>query len=164
MKIKYIHIHINMFCVCNKIYILFPGGIVFARRMRQEGYLTMYDPFQQKYGNIMVALLYVAGICGDLFWSASVLAALGTLSINIRWEIYIYFGACDLPYLVFKEWAFQVTCEIFDHQRKCYYIVSSVRIYALRFIGYYIVSSVRIYALRFSLLYCILCKNIRVMV
>ncbi|GFN83159.1 high-affinity choline transporter 1 [Plakobranchus ocellatus] len=50
--------------------------------MRREGYVTMFDPFQLKYGKKLGGLLLIPQLLGDLFWSASVLAALGaTISI-----------------------------------------------------------------------------------
>ena len=45
--------------------------------MRSEGYVTMLDPFQRKYGERMGGLLYLPALMGEVFWSAAVLAALG---------------------------------------------------------------------------------------
>ena len=70
-------------CVYMSSWVLFfytTGGLVFAQRMRKRQYVTMFDPFQQRYNNVMVALLYLAAIAGDIFWSASILAALGRQS------------------------------------------------------------------------------------
>ena len=53
------------------------GAIFYAPKMRDEGYITMFDPFQLKYGKKMGGLLFIPQLLGDLFWSASVLAALG---------------------------------------------------------------------------------------
>ena len=50
----------------------------YAPKMRGEGYITMFDPFQRKYGKKMGGLLFIPQVFGDLFWSAAVLAALGT--------------------------------------------------------------------------------------
>ncbi|KAI8797518.1 high-affinity choline transporter 1 [Biomphalaria glabrata] len=50
--------------------------------MRSENYVTMFDPFQLKYGKKVGAILFIPQILGDLFWTAAVLAALGaTISI-----------------------------------------------------------------------------------
>jgi high affinity choline transporter 7 len=49
----------------------------FAKRMRSEGYVTMLDPFQQKYGERMGGLLYIPALLGEVFWSAAILGALG---------------------------------------------------------------------------------------
>ncbi|XP_067664529.1 high affinity choline transporter 1-like [Haliotis asinina] len=60
------------------------GGMIFARVMRDQKYVTMLDPFQVQYGHLQVLLVYLATLCGDLFWTASILSALGTsLSVII---------------------------------------------------------------------------------
>ena len=42
----------------------------------------MLDPFQKKYGERMGALMYFPALCGELFWSGSILNALGaTVSV-----------------------------------------------------------------------------------
>ena len=55
----------------------FAGGLFFAKPMRQAGYVTMLDPFQTKFGERMGGLLFVPALCGEIFWSAAILAALG---------------------------------------------------------------------------------------
>lgn len=58
------------------------GGIFFAKKMRENEYITMLDPLQDAYGNIMGAILYIPAFLGETFWSASILSALGaTLSV-----------------------------------------------------------------------------------
>ncbi|XP_055958979.1 high-affinity choline transporter 1 isoform X1 [Patella vulgata] len=57
---------------------LIAGGVIYARRMREKKYLTMLDPFQQRYGSVVVILIYLASLCGDIFWTASILSALGS--------------------------------------------------------------------------------------
>lgn len=53
--------------------------------MRTEGYVTMLDPFQRKYGERMGGLLYIPALLGEVFWSAAILSALGaTLSVIIQ--------------------------------------------------------------------------------
>uniref|UniRef100_T1IWY2 High-affinity choline transporter 1 n=1 Tax=Strigamia maritima TaxID=126957 RepID=T1IWY2_STRMM len=60
------------------------GGLFFANKMREEGYVTMLDPFQEKFGERMGGLLFIPALCGEVFWSAAILAALGaTLSVII---------------------------------------------------------------------------------
>ncbi|CAC5389089.1 SLC5A7 [Mytilus coruscus] len=72
------------------------GGYFFAKRMRSQGYVTMLDPIQQKYGDRMGGLLYLPSLMGELFWSAAILGALGQdcaifqadcshRRINIQW-------------------------------------------------------------------------------
>lgn len=61
----------------------FAGGIFFAHRMRREGYVTMLDPLQDVFGGRMGGLLFLPALCGEVFWSAGILAALGiTLSLS----------------------------------------------------------------------------------
>ena len=60
------------------------GGLLFARKMRREGYVTMIDPFQRKYGERMGGLLFIPAVLGEIFWSAAILSALGaTISVII---------------------------------------------------------------------------------
>ncbi|KAG1651842.1 High-affinity choline transporter 1 [Nymphon striatum] len=54
------------------------GGIFFAGPMRKKGYVTMLDPFQQKFGNRCGGLLFIPAVCGEVLWCASILAALGS--------------------------------------------------------------------------------------
>ena len=53
------------------------GGLFFAKKMHSEGYVTMLDPFQKKYGKLMGGLLYFPAFLAELFWSAAILASLG---------------------------------------------------------------------------------------
>uniref|UniRef100_A0A0R3S3T3 High-affinity choline transporter 1 n=1 Tax=Elaeophora elaphi TaxID=1147741 RepID=A0A0R3S3T3_9BILA len=58
------------------------GGILFAKKMREEGYITMLDPFQMKYGQRVGGLLFIPALFGEVFWTAAILSALGaTLSV-----------------------------------------------------------------------------------
>lgn len=58
------------------------GGILFAKRMRNEGYVTMLDPFQIKYSQRVGGLMFLPALLGEVFWSAAILSALGaTLSV-----------------------------------------------------------------------------------
>ena len=45
--------------------------------MRTKGYVTMLDPLQDAYGSRMGGLLFLPALCGEVFWSAGILAALG---------------------------------------------------------------------------------------
>jgi len=51
--------------------------LLFVRQMRAANYITMLDPIQEKYGSHVCGLLYVPALCGDIFWVASILNALG---------------------------------------------------------------------------------------
>ena len=53
------------------------GGLFFANKMRSQGYVTMLDPFQQKYGGRMGGLIYIPALMGEVFWTGAVLSALG---------------------------------------------------------------------------------------
>ncbi|XP_060599127.1 high-affinity choline transporter 1-like [Ruditapes philippinarum] len=73
------------------------GGYFFASKMRSQGYVTMLDPFSQKYGERMGGLLYIPALLGEVFWSAAILAALGaTLSVILELDpkISIIVSAC----------------------------------------------------------------------
>ncbi|KAH7637708.1 LOW QUALITY PROTEIN: choline transporter [Dermatophagoides farinae] len=60
------------------------GGFFFATKMREQGYVTMLDPFQEVLGSRMGGLLFLPALCGEIFWSAAILAALGaTVSVII---------------------------------------------------------------------------------
>jgi high affinity choline transporter 7 len=37
----------------------------------------MLDPIQERFGDVVVVLVYIATLCGDVFWTASILVALG---------------------------------------------------------------------------------------
>eukprot|EP00057_Strongylocentrotus_purpuratus_P019526 XP_011674000.1 PREDICTED: LOW QUALITY PROTEIN: high-affinity choline transporter 1 [Strongylocentrotus purpuratus] len=70
------------------------GGILFAKHMRAKGYLTMLDPFQDKYGNRMGGLLFIPALFGEILWSAAILASLGTtmsviLDLNVKLSVII---------------------------------------------------------------------------
>ncbi|KAG0425314.1 hypothetical protein HPB47_027505 [Ixodes persulcatus] len=63
------------------------GGYLFATRMRQAGYRTMLDPFQEHFGSRMGGLLFLPALCGEVFWSAAILAALGaTVEVILEWD------------------------------------------------------------------------------
>ncbi|XP_022245913.1 high-affinity choline transporter 1-like [Limulus polyphemus] len=63
------------------------GGLLFANKMRTQGYVTMLDPFQEIFGSRMGGLLFLPALCGEVFWSAAILAALGaTVSVIIDLE------------------------------------------------------------------------------
>jgi len=53
------------------------GGLLFAKKMRKAGYVTMLDPLDKHYGEVMAALLYLPALLGELFWSGAILSALG---------------------------------------------------------------------------------------
>merc|ERR1711863_129933 len=56
---------------------LFISGTFFAKIMRDSEYVTMIDPFTQKYGK-WGALQALPAAVSEIFWSASILGALGS--------------------------------------------------------------------------------------
>ena len=57
--------------------------------MRREGYVTMLDPLQDVFGGRMGGLLFLPALCGEVFWSAGILAALGKLFTTVVHKLYI---------------------------------------------------------------------------
>lgn len=47
--------------------------------MRENKYVTMMDPFQQKYGNVMSSALILPALVADVLWVARTLVSLGEL-------------------------------------------------------------------------------------
>lgn len=65
---------------------LFISGTFFAKKMRDARYVTMIDPFTQKYGR-WGALQALPAAVSEVFWSASILSALGsTLQVILHIE------------------------------------------------------------------------------
>lgn len=62
------------------------GGIFFANPMRKQGYITMLDPLQDLFGERMGGLLFLPALCGEVFWAAGILAALGTRMLNKQFQ------------------------------------------------------------------------------
>ncbi|XP_019644011.1 PREDICTED: high affinity choline transporter 1-like [Branchiostoma belcheri] len=66
------------------------GGLFFAKKFRSQGYVTMLDPFQQRYGRRMGGLLVIPELLGDIFWGAGILAALGaSLSVVLDMDLLV---------------------------------------------------------------------------
>ena len=64
------------------------GGFFYAVPMRNRKYTTMIDPVQEVFGSVAGAILSLPAVMGELFWSASILAALGTtLAVILRSRI-----------------------------------------------------------------------------
>ncbi|KAL1479635.1 hypothetical protein MTO96_051693 [Rhipicephalus appendiculatus] len=53
------------------------GGSFFAKKMRKARAITMLDPLQRHYGRWMGVLLCLPAVCAELFWTATMLAAIG---------------------------------------------------------------------------------------
>ena len=52
--------------------------------MREAAYVTMLDPFQDKYGARWGAFLFLPCLAGELLWSAGILAALGNFFLLLK--------------------------------------------------------------------------------
>ncbi|XP_030005323.1 high-affinity choline transporter 1-like [Sphaeramia orbicularis] len=58
------------------------GGLFFTTPIRRKNYVTLMDPFQEKYGNTVSAILFIPVIISDILWVTCVLGALGgTLTV-----------------------------------------------------------------------------------
>lgn len=69
--------------VCSLYYLYYiSGGSFFAKKMRDANYVTMIDPFTQKYG-VYGALQALPAAASEIFWSAAILGALGAYVVSI---------------------------------------------------------------------------------
>lgn len=65
--------------------------------MRKQGYITMLDPLQDTFGERMGGLLFLPALCGEVFWAAGILAALGatlTVIIDMDQKTSVILSAC----------------------------------------------------------------------
>lgn len=53
------------------------GALFFVKPIRAKQYVTLMDPFQQKYGNVVAAILFIPCIMADILWAACILGILG---------------------------------------------------------------------------------------
>lgn len=60
-----------------KLSSLLTGGFFFVNPMRSKNYVTVMDPLQEIYGNLMGSLLFIPPLLGEVFWFAAILASLG---------------------------------------------------------------------------------------
>lgn len=65
-----INVNRSMFCVTS-------GALFFVKPIRSKNYVTLMDPFQEKYGNTVAAFLFIPALIGDILWIACILGALG---------------------------------------------------------------------------------------
>ena len=72
----------------------FAGGMFFAKPMREQGHVTMLDPFQIKYGTNIGGLLFIPALLGETIWTASILSALGSS------YFLVYYSAIQGFYLI----------------------------------------------------------------
>ncbi|XP_035993028.1 high-affinity choline transporter 1 [Fundulus heteroclitus] len=58
------------------------GGLFFAKPMREKKYVTMMDPFQDKYGRVLSGALVLPCVLVDVLWVSCTLLGLGaTMSV-----------------------------------------------------------------------------------
>ncbi len=51
--------------------------------MRTKKYLTLLDPLQEKFGDVMTGFLLLAALFAEILWGASILVALGIVQCYI---------------------------------------------------------------------------------
>ncbi|XP_054932404.1 high-affinity choline transporter 1-like [Dermacentor andersoni] len=92
--------------------------------MRVTKALTMFDPFQQHYGRWIAVPLCLPALCGEVFWTAAILAALGdTVAAITRVDsssvivlssaIILFYTSLGGLYSVIYTDAFQVVSTVF---------------------------------------------------
>uniref|UniRef100_UPI003AAB35DA high-affinity choline transporter 1-like n=1 Tax=Centroberyx gerrardi TaxID=166262 RepID=UPI003AAB35DA len=76
--------------------VYFNCGFFFAEPMRDRKYVTMMDPFQIKYGNVLSGVLSVAPLMSEIIWVTSTLISLGvTMSVilDLSYTVSIWISA-----------------------------------------------------------------------
>ena len=53
------------------------GALFLVKPIRSKNYVTLMDPFQEKYGNTVVAIIFIPALIADILWVACILGALG---------------------------------------------------------------------------------------
>lgn len=64
-------------CVVTATVCVTLGAVFFVKPIRAKRYVTLMDPFQQKYGNTVAAALFIPCILADILWAACILGILG---------------------------------------------------------------------------------------
>ncbi|XP_009280662.1 PREDICTED: high affinity choline transporter 1 [Aptenodytes forsteri] len=75
------------------------GGFFFVNPMRSKNYVTVMDPLQETYGNVMGSLLFIPPLLGEVFWFAAILASLGAtmrVILDIGGSLAIIVSACTV--------------------------------------------------------------------
>uniref|UniRef100_A0A8C5SQY7 High-affinity choline transporter 1 n=1 Tax=Laticauda laticaudata TaxID=8630 RepID=A0A8C5SQY7_LATLA len=78
---------------------LLVGGFFFVNPMRMRNCVTLMDPIQEMYGNVMSCLLFIPPLIADIFWFAAVLASLGAtmkVILDIQGYVAIILSACTV--------------------------------------------------------------------
>ncbi|KAM7000188.1 high-affinity choline transporter 1-like isoform 1-T1 [Tautogolabrus adspersus] len=72
------------------------GGLFFAKTMRERRYVTMMDPLQIKYGNVISGVLSVALLISDILWVTGTLIGLGaamSVILDLSYSLCIWISA-----------------------------------------------------------------------
>jgi solute carrier family 5 (high affinity choline transporter), member 7 len=90
------------------------GGLWFAPVMRRHGYMTLLDPFEQRFGPRAAAVLYLPALTGEVFWTAAILTALGTtfgiiLDLDFSWSIVLSAAIVILYTMMGGLWSVAIT-------------------------------------------------------
>ncbi|NXM35174.1 SC5A7 protein, partial [Oxyruncus cristatus] len=75
------------------------GGYFFVNPMRSKNYVTVMDPIQETYGNMMGSLLLIPPVLGEVFWFTAILASLGAtmrVILDIEGSLAIIVSACTV--------------------------------------------------------------------
>lgn len=83
--------------ILRKLFLSISGGFMFAKIMRRRGYVTLLDPFQERYGVRIGAMMYIPAFLGELLWSAATLNSLGaTISVvlDLPMNVSVIASAC----------------------------------------------------------------------
>ncbi|XP_065282039.1 high-affinity choline transporter 1-like isoform X1 [Dermacentor albipictus] len=112
------------------------GGRFFAGKMRVTKALTMFDPFQQHYGRWIAVPLCLPALCGEVFWTAAILAALGdtvaaitrvdsSSVIMLSSAIILFYTSLGGLYSVIYTDAFQVVSTVFGLWVSVFFVLGS---------------------------------------
>jgi high affinity choline transporter 7 len=90
------------------------GGLCFARTMREHAFTTLIDPFEARFGARWAVVLSLPAMLAEMFWSASLLVALGStfgvvLGIDLTTAILISAAVVTLYTMAGGMWAVAYT-------------------------------------------------------
>ncbi|XP_027132325.1 high-affinity choline transporter 1 [Larimichthys crocea] len=72
------------------------GGLLLAKPLRERNFVTMLDPFQIKYGEVLTAVLSLVSLFLDVLWVAAVVASLGgvmSVVLDLSFSLCIWISA-----------------------------------------------------------------------
>lgn len=59
------------------------GGLVFVKPIHSKKYVTLMDPFQNKYGSTVAAVIFIPALIADVMWAACILGVLGEYAQSV---------------------------------------------------------------------------------